>query len=120
MRKRSEHAVTMLRHSCRNFAAVVLLTAAFLLPVNALAVERLMPVMCSPQEQLFEFLAAEFSERPVAAGIINHGGGIYQLFKSLDGSTWTLVRVGANGEACGIAGGHSWQEITPKSLDPGS
>lgn len=73
---------------------------------------------CADREEVVEFLAAYFGERPVAAGIALNGGLLVELFVSFPGresagNTFTLLATNpASSVACMILGGSSWTSVS--------
>ena len=64
---------------------------------------------CAPRESLLMALAEQYSEVPVAHGLINSTAAI-ELYASPSG-TWTLTAVGANGTACIVAIGTDLETV---------
>lgn len=63
--------------------------------------------ICMPIEILAELLRREHRETPRQAGTAERAEVV--LFATEDGSTWTLVAIGADGKACIGASGVRWR-----------
>jgi hypothetical protein len=51
---------------------------------------------CLPHKQLVELLDARYSEHRIAAGL-ESGGAMFEIFATVNGSTWTMVVTAPNG-----------------------
>ena len=70
--------------------------------------------VCAPREVLAKELAKDFGERPVGLGLSTRGS-VLELFKSVDGQTWTLVSTRPTGVSCIMDAGEKWTiEVEPE------
>ena len=72
---------------------------------------------CTDRNDIIEFLAREYQEVPVAAGVTN-SGGLVQVLAASDGSTWTIIVTTPQGMSCLVAAGEGWRNIPFVMLDP--
>ena len=72
------------------------------------------PALCSTKAAVFKILMLDHKEQPVSHGITAKGAAIIITFVSAPPeSTWSIVSLAANGQACIIATGHSYQRDGP-------
>jgi hypothetical protein len=89
-----------------------LLVACILAAAPAAAQER----FCGPYERVRADLAEKFNEYPVGTGMTGPQH-IIQLFVSDEG-TFTIVTIGPDRMACGVAAGDGWYGMTPMPGKP--
>ncbi len=65
-----------------------------------------------PHAEVVKVLGDRYAEESVGLGIAQNGG-VFELFTSKDGATWTIVLTMPNGLSLVIAAGESWMQITP-------
>ena len=97
-----------------------ILTAAALALTATTALAQQQPPQCFPTEKLISALASEHGEVPVAFGV--SGSGMFVLFASDGGATWTLT-LNAGPMLCMLAAGQGWQTtpfVAPKKPDGGA
>ena len=63
---------------------------------------------CVPYAVAAEMLSVKHKERLVMTGAWQ-GGAHIELWRTVDGSTWTLLQVNAQGVACVGAAGQNWK-----------
>lgn len=68
---------------------------------------------CAPYQDLKKILQGHYNESPSGSGITDKGHAAVIVFASPDGETWTMVRIGPDGQACMIAAGSNWLEVIP-------
>lgn len=73
-------------------------------------------VPCAPYGRLSEELARKYGERVTGMGIINNRT-LMHVFVSDKGS-WSVVVVGVDGNACIVAAGQGWEQITVPVGEP--
>ncbi len=64
-----------------------------------------------PRAAVVKALGDRYAEESVGLGIAQNGG-VFELFTSKDGATWTIVLTMPNGLSQVIAVGESWMQIT--------
>jgi len=97
----------------RALAAASLATASLAaLPTSGFA-----QTPCLPHKQLVEMLDARYSEHRIAAGL-ETGGAMFEIYATVNGSTWTMVVTVPNGASCIIAAGLEWQSPQTEQPDP--
>lgn len=69
---------------------------------------------CAPWDVARAEFKKTYGEEPVAAGVAR--GSMVVVLASPDGKTFTIMVVGPNGMACGIAAGSDWQAKQDKGL----
>lgn len=91
-------------------APAVLLVSGF-----ALAADRSLAVgdPCPNRATVIKQLRSQYSETPIAMGLANNGG-VIELLRSKDRTTWTLIITMPDGTTCPIAAGESWERLPPK------
>ncbi len=65
-----------------------------------------------PHAEVVKVLGDRYAEESVGLGIAQNGG-VFELFTSKDGATWTIVLTMPNGLSRVIATGESWMQIIP-------
>lgn len=70
---------------------------------------------CNTHEEMMRDLDQNFSEVPVALGLIDDGR-LIEIFVSPHGKTWTAVITGADGMSCPFAVGGDWQPFIPEPI----
>jgi len=85
------------------------LTAWYLLPSMIVTKAFAQPV-CIPVNVMKEQMEKTYHEFPVASGVTTKGNAVVQIYASADGKTFTVVIIGTNGIACGVAAGTDWQQ----------
>lgn len=97
----------------RRLFAVAALVAAFVflapLMPRAQSITQMNATPCVAAKDLPTMLK-RFEENPIGAGLSSDGTSLYYVVVSKSG-TFTMIRRDANGMACLIGGGNSWQEI---------
>lgn len=96
------------------------ITTAALALTATTALAQQQPQQCFPTEKLVAALASEHGEVPVAFG--GSGSGMFVLFASDGGATWTLT-VNRGPVLCMLAAGEGWQTTPfqpPKKPDGGA
>jgi hypothetical protein len=68
---------------------------------------------CQPVEQMKAYLASKYGESQVASGI-SSDQTLVMIFTKPDNSTFTVVKVTANGLACMVDVGQDWQLRQPE------
>ncbi|MBT3791542.1 MAG: hypothetical protein HN658_03580 [Rhodospirillales bacterium] len=68
---------------------------------------------CDARNKVLSQLSHKFKESPVAMGLASNGG-VMELLRSHEGSTWTMILTMPNGTACLIAGGENWEQLMPR------
>ena len=71
----------------------------------------------APRSQIVEVLSQRFSEEPAALGLADNGG-LVEVFKSTDGSSWTMLLIMPNGMSRVIAEGQAWTDVQPTTDQP--
>lgn len=74
---------------------------------------------CVPFDALRSSLAENYEEQPASMGLMTGGAAFVQLFRTVDGSSWTLVVVDVNGMACALGVGTDWfdNEVKDKGIE---
>ncbi len=103
-------------------AASTVLAAALSLPLSAAPAfaqetPAQQPVTCIKRVQLIQHLAAQFHEKPIAAGLTENGW-LLEVYASREGETWTVAMTMPNGTTCLVASGQEWQAV-PQTADLG-
>lgn len=83
--------------------AVALLAAATVAPALAQGLP------CGRRDDLVRHLSERWHEAPVGRGIA--GAVVLEIWRSADGSSWTIFVTRPDGFACVTAAGEVWQEI---------
>lgn len=96
------------------------ITTAALALTATTALAQQQPQQCFPTEKLVEHLSRAHGETPVAFG--GSGSGMFVLFASDGGATWTLT-FNRDTVLCMIAAGEGWQStpfVPPRKPDGGA
>ena len=72
---------------------------------------------CASHAEVTKQLGSAYSESPVAIGLASNGG-VYEVFSTGDGSSWTIVMTMPTGMSCVVAAGEAWEQITKVALGP--
>ncbi len=92
----------------------LLIAALMTLPLPAMA-----NPACLPHGKLVDMLDGRYSEQRIAVGLgIN--GRLFEVFATVDGSTWTMVVTTASGASCIVAAGLEWQKPPAKAKGKGT
>ena len=74
--------------------------------------------MCTEQNQILNHLSNQYSEAPVAMGVINNGG-VLKALSSRTGKSWTIILTMPSGVSCMIAACENWEALpTMTKVDP--
>ncbi len=65
---------------------------------------------CPQHSQALAMLAQQYGEAVVGRGL-DPGGHMVELLATEDGSTWTLIRVTTDGQACPMTSGEAWRAV---------
>ena len=69
-------------------------------------------MFCGPQEVFLKKLTESIKEAPTALGIINDGQAILSIYRSADGSTWTVMMTNPTTKVmCLLASGTDYQDV---------
>ena len=68
---------------------------------------------CSLHDAITNRLTLEYGEHMVGRGL-QSASRMYEVWRSPDTGSWTIVAVGADGVACIIASGFAWTDVPPK------
>jgi len=71
---------------------------------------------CRLHDDVVEYLATKYDERPIARGV-NSSGVLVEVFASAYLTTWSIVVIRPDGWACLVAEGEDWR-ILPR-VEPG-
>lgn len=63
--------------------------------------------VCGPWAEVRKLFKEKHGEAPVAAGVA--GTAMIVVMATEDGKTFTVLMIGKNGMACGVAAGTDWQ-----------
>lgn len=72
--------------------------------------------ICAPHKEVIERLEGKYKEAQAGIGLAANGDGVVQLYVSESGS-WTVLVTQPTGLTCLVAGGQSWEIITPNHID---
>ena len=98
-------------------AVSTVLAAAAALALSApvpVAAEQPSQTTCIKRVQLLQHLAAQFQEKPIAAGLTENGW-LLEVYASRAGETWTIAMTMPNGTTCLVASGQEWQLLPQKA-----
>lgn len=70
------------------------------------------PSNCAPRAEFAAALTAKYHESLSTIGIENRGA-LIELWVSADGTTWTMLVSGSNGQSCVVAAGTQWKAVLP-------
>ncbi len=77
-----------------------------------------MPSQWAERSKVVRNLANKFDEHPTAIGLADNGS-VIELFKSTDGSTWTIITTLPNGYSGMVVSGEAWMPVPiPTEEDP--
>jgi len=88
---------------CGTAGALALAVGALFAPTKADA------AVCMQHKTLVSYLSDKFSEMPRALGLVA-SRGVMEVYVSQKG-TWTIVLTTAQGIACIVAAGDTWEDI---------
>lgn len=88
----------------------------FLLPWPLTSEAEASPV-CGDRSKVIDSLRAKYSEEPVAVGVTSNGG-VIEVLKAPDNSTWTILFTYPSGPSCLVASGEAWQDLEDKLKGP--
>lgn len=88
------------------FSALVILLLAF----NAMAAHVPSPGICNSREALLSWLYHEYREAPVASALTNTGYH-FEVIRSKNGETYSVLLTPPGQETCYIGGGTNWRDI---------
>ena len=86
------------------FIAVLLAVIQFSLPERA-------QVPCAPRAELIAILQQRYDERAIGIGVVSTGA-VLELWASRKGESWTIVVTLPSGQACVLAVGEAWQNLS--------
>ncbi|SLN77043.1 hypothetical protein [Oceanibacterium hippocampi] len=73
--------------------------------------------MCNDRTKFLDHLSAKYEEAPVSMGLASNGTVLEVLASEKTGS-WTIIITNPTGQACVIATGDSWENITVALGEP--
>lgn len=73
---------------------------------------------CQPAEQMKAYLASKYDESQIASGL-SLDGTLVMVFSKQDRSTFTVVKVTAQGLACMVDVGQDWQTRSDPAPEAG-
>ncbi len=94
----------------RFLAALVLLIAAPLLSSPVAPAHTPAPRQCDDRDLILAWLAQEYQEVPVAIAITDTGY-VFEITRSANGETYSVLLRGPGGPACIVGSGRDWQDI---------
>ena len=68
------------------------------------------PPQCSDRDVLLAWLFHEYRETPAAMALTN-SGYVFEIIRSKNGETYTLLIRGPSGPTCVIGAGRDWEDI---------
>mgnify|MGYP001798128711 CR=1 FL=1 len=86
----------------------LLTLAAVSMPVAASAQSH-----CADREVVTERLSAKYGES-FAGGGLRNSDAIFEVWKSTENGTWTIIMTMPNGKSCVMAAGTDWRDGLPK------
>lgn len=87
----------------------LLIAIAFWLALTTLPARA--AAQCGPYAVFVERLADRWHEAPRGRGLAGNGDYVVMLFHAAEGETWTILGVKADGTACVLGSGSSWEVI---------
>ena len=67
---------------------------------------------CGERVTMVEYLASEYDEAPVYAGVTD-SGTMVEVLASPGGETWTMLMILPTGVACFLGSGEHWRALRP-------
>jgi hypothetical protein len=74
---------------------------------------------CGPHQEAVDQLRDQFHETSKSQAITS-AGTLLEVFRTEDGSTWTIVVTTPQGVSCIVANGENWQDANLVPADPGA
>jgi hypothetical protein len=103
---------TRLRRRVQNF----LMLAAILSPAGVtVSAEAQDSFLCNARDTLTRDLKTDHAEMPIGLGVTD-AGTVIELWKSSNGSTWTLLLTMPNGTSCIVSAGKDWMTANADSV----
>ena len=75
--------------------------------------------VCGERLKMAKMLTGKYQETPRAIGVSATGKSLLEVYTSNEGS-WTVLLTTAQGMACIMGAGHSWQDKDPVEFMPKS
>ena len=75
--------------------------------------------VCGERVKMAKMLTGKYQEQPRAIGVSSTGKSLLEVYTSSEGS-WTVLMTTAQGMACIMGAGHSWQDKDPVQFMPKS
>ena len=66
--------------------------------------------VCMTHAEVEKQLGANYAEIPVALGLASNGS-VFEVFSTVDGTSWTMVVTLPNGTSCLLAKGEAWENV---------
>lgn len=98
--------------------AFVAIVIAMMLAKAALAEDQ--PPVCKPHDEAAAILAQQYGEARVSVGILGNGQSMMEMFANPASGTWTVLMTSAQGIACIVAYGESFEAVTEAAPKPGT
>lgn len=73
--------------------------------------------LCLPHGDIAELLNTRYAEARIAIGVAE-GGGLLEVFSTVDGTTWTIVVTSPQGISCVVSAGEGWHSQENLALGP--
>ena len=70
---------------------------------------------CGDHDRIVGKLTTIFKEGLVGRGL-QSSAAMFEVWRSAESGTWTILKVGPDGTACVMANGFAWMEEKPKPL----
>ena len=68
-------------------------------------------VPCKPRAEVLQFLATQYEESVISAGVVNTGA-LLEIYAAHDGLTWSVVVTTPDGKmSCLVAAGEGWRQL---------
>ena len=71
-------------------------------------------MQCKQRSDVIDYLERRYKEYPFFSGVIN-GGGLIEIYSTVNGKTWTIMLTTPDGLSCFIAAGEAFRLIVPKN-----
>ncbi|QQA42748.1 hypothetical protein [Pelagovum pacificum] len=72
---------------------------------------------CLEREKMVTILGENYEEQLVGTGL--HGNdSIFEIFRTEDGQTWTILKTYPNGWSCVMAAGSTWLDLGERAFTP--